>query len=439
MKNILFPTLLLLFFSSFGFSQELDISKLNTFFNNLEAHNKFLGSIAVSKNGKVVYTNSVGYVDAENKKKVNENTKYRIGSISKTFTAVLVLKASEIGKIDLNQSIDKFFPSLPNAGKISIQQLLYHRSGIHNFTSNDDYLSWNTEPKSEKEMVDIIIKGGSDFEPDSKSEYSNSNYVLLTFILEKTLKKPYYKLLEEYITAPLNLKNTYFGSKINVDNNESESYKWTGHWEREAETDMSIPLGAGGVVSTPTDLVKFADALFVGNILKEESLIKMKTLKENFGMGLFQYPFGSKLGFGHSGGIDGFSSIFIHFPDGEVSYALTSNGTNFNNNDISIAVLSAVYNEPFEIPELNTVSISSVDLDKYLGVYTSSIIALKINITKEKNQLFAQATGQPSFPLEATAIDKFKFDPAGVVIEFVPSEKRMVLKQGGGEFSFKKE
>lgn len=287
--------------------------------------------------------------------------------------------------------------------------------------------------------MDIIIKGGSDFEPGSKSEYSNSNYVLLSYILEKTFKKPFAEIFKKYITQPLGLKNTYLGRKIDVSNNESQSYRWMGNWRQEPETDTSIPLGAGGIVSTPSDLVKFSDALFGGKVIKEESLKHMETLKEDYGMGLFQFPFGTKLGFGHTGGIDGFTSVLIHFKDENISYTLTSNGTNFSNNDISIAVLSAVFNEPYKLPEFTSFALTSEDLDKYLGVYSSSQIPLKITITKENTTLIGQATGQPSFPLEATETDIFKFDAAGVVLEFNPSEEIMVLKQGGGEFTFKKD
>lgn len=439
MKRSLILIIFIALLAQVGFAQDFDSAKLDTYFDNLQTHNKFMGGVAVSKDGEIIYTRSVGFADVENNIKADKNTKYRIGSISKTFTAALVFKAVEADKISLEQKIDKYFPSLPNANKISIGQLLSHRSGIHNFTSDEDYLTWNTIPKTEKEMVAIIVKGGSDFEPGSKSEYSNSNYVLLTYILEKTFKKPYANILKEKITKPLGLKNTYLGGKIEVGNNESKSYKWRGSWVQESETDTSVPLGAGGIVSTPSDLVKFSDALFAGKVVNEESLKHMKTLKDGYGMGLFQYPFEDKKGFGHTGGIDGFTSIFIHFPDGNVSYALTSNGTNFTNNDIHIAVLSAVYNEPYEIPELTTITLASEDLDQYLGMYYSSIISLKINITKENNQLMAQATGQSAFPLEPTARDKFKFDAAGVVIEFDPSEKTMLLKQGGGEFPFTRE
>jgi CubicO group peptidase (beta-lactamase class C family) len=435
----LFLSLAIGLLAQMGFAQEFDKAKLDNYFDALEANNRFMGSVAVSRNGIIIYTKAIGYCDTESKIKANPNSKYRIGSITKTFTTVLVFKAIEEGLLDINQTINKYYPTITNSNKITISQLLYHRSGIHSFTSDKDYLTWNTKPKTEKEMLDIIIKGGSDFEPDSKAEYSNSNFVLLTYILEKSFKKPYANLLEEYIINPLGLKNTHLGVKINPKNNECNSYSIGGDWKLEPETDISIPLGAGGIVSTPSDLVKFSDALFSNKLLKKESFEQMKTIKDNYGMGLFKFPFYDKTGYGHTGGIDGFSSVFTHFPDENISYAMTSNGTNFNNNDISLAVLSAINGKAYTIPEFKTVSISSEELDKYLGTYSSLQIPLKIIITKENNTLKAQATGQSAFPLEPSDIDKFKFDLAGIVMEFNPKENTMTLKQGGGQFLFTKE
>lgn len=439
MARKILTTLLICTLVQIGFAQTFDKVKLDNYFNALEGNNRFMGSVAVSKNGEIIYTKSIGLSDVENNVKATENSKYRIGSISKSFTAVLILKAVEEKRLTLNQTIDKWFPTIKNAKTITLQHLLSHRSGIHNFTDDRDYLTWNTQPKTEKEMVAIIAKSGSDFEPDSKAEYSNSNFVLLTYILEKTFSKSYSGLLQEYIAKPIGLTNTYVFGKINPNNNECKSYNLSGSWKLEPETDFSIPLGAGAIISTPSDLTKFADALFGGKLLKPESLETMKAMKDGYGIGLFQIPFYDKKGYGHTGGIDGFSSVYSHFVGDRISYALTSNGTNFNNNDISIAVLSAVYDKLYEIPVFTTFNLTSEDLDKYLGVYASKQIALKITITKDKNTLIAQGTGQPAFPLEATEKDKFKFDRAGAKFEFNPTDKTMILFQGGGQIKFTKE
>ena len=439
MKKAILTTALFLTLGQIGFSQNLDKTKLDNYFNALEQNNKFMGSVAVSKNGEIIYIKSIGFADIENKVKATENSKYRIGSISKSFTTVLILKAVEQKKLNTNQTIDKWFPTIKNAKKITVNHLLSHRSGIHNFTDDKDYLTWNTQPKTEKEMIEIIAKGGSDFNPDSKAEYSNSNFVLLTYILEKTFTKSYSDLLQEFIVKPIGLKNTYVFGKINPSNNECKSYSFSGSWKTETETDFTVPLGAGAITSTTSDLTKFADALFSGKLLTNESLEIMKTIKDGYGIGLFQIPFYKSVGYGHTGGIDGFSSIYSYFSDDKISYALISNGTNINNNDISIAVLSAIYDKPYEIPVFTTFSLTSEDLDKYLGVYASKQIPLKITISKDGNTLIAQGTGQPAFPIEATEKDKFKFDQAGAKFEFNLTAKTMILFQGGGQINFTKE
>lgn len=439
MKNTILYVLLIGTLCQFGFAQSFDSEKLDSYFDSLEAHNKFMGSVAVSKDGEIIYSKSIGFCDIENGAKADKNSKYRIGSISKTFTSVLVLKAVEENKLDLNQTISKYFPKIENSKKITIKNLLNHRSGIHNFTNDEDYLTWNTEAKTEKEMIKIITKSGSDFEPGSKAEYSNSNFVLLSYILEKTYNKSYAELLQMNIIEPLALKSTYFGGKTKPNENECKSYKYRGSWIVESETDMSIPLGAGGIVSTPTDLTRFSDALFGGKLLNKESLELMKNIEEGYGIGLFKIPFYDKIGYGHTGGIDAFSSVFSYFSDGNVSFALTSNGANYNTNKISIAVLSAVFGYTYEIPTFNDYSITSEELDKYLGVYTSTDIDLEITVTKEGNTLIAQGTGQPALPLEATEKDKFKFDQAGAVFEFSPEDNKMVLVQGGARLTFTKE
>lgn len=420
-------------------SQELDTVKLNDYFTTLEVNDRFMGSVAVSKGGQLIYTRSVGYIDMESKIKANDESRYRIGSISKTFTAVLVLKAIEQGKLKLNQTIETFFPTLKNAEQITVRHLLNHRSGVHNFTNDKEYLKWATARKTESEMVDIIAKGGIDFSPGSKSEYSNSNFVLLTFMLEKSFKKSYSELLTTYITKPVGLTHTGLVKTINPANNECNSYAYEQGWKLQQATDISVAQGGGGIVSTPSELVKFSGALFAGKLLKGTSLELMTNIVDRFGMGLIQVPFHNQIGYGHNGGIDGFTSIFIHFDEGDVSYALTSNGTNFDNNDISIAILSAVYGKPYNIPEFKTFDVSVGSLNKYIGVYSSEQIPIKITVTNNGKMLTAQATGQSPFPLEASAQDQFKFDRAGIVMEFIPAEKTMILKQGGKEFLFKRE
>ncbi|RZK23948.1 MAG: class A beta-lactamase-related serine hydrolase [Flavobacterium sp.] len=431
--------LLCLLFSRALSAQTLDTNKLDQYFNLLETNNKFMGSLAVSKDGKLIYTKSIGFADIAHQLKADQQTKYRIGSISKTFTAVLLMKAIEDGRLNLDQTIEKFFPAIENSSIITIRHLLSHRSGIHNFTDNDDYTLWNTMPKNKAMMLKIIAKGGSDFQPDTKSAYSNSNYVILSYILEKVYKKTYSQILTKYVIKPLALHNTYFGTTINPANHEAKSYSFDGQWNVSTETDLSIPMGAGGIVSSPVDITKFSDALFSGKLLKNSTVALMKTINDGFGLGLFSQEFFDKKGYGHRGGIDDFTAVFTYFPQDKISFSLTSNGSNYNSNEIPMAVLSTVFNKPFELPDFTSYQANDADLDQCTGLYSSEKIPLKLTVSKEKNQLIAQAAGQSSMSLEAVSKNKFKITKAGIVMEFDPAEKTMLLKQGGGEFKFQKQ
>jgi CubicO group peptidase (beta-lactamase class C family) len=439
MKSRSFFSFLFVLFSATSFAQEQKFLTLDSLFQILDVNNRFMGSLSISENGKVTYSKTIGKADLASGKSSDKLTKYRIGSISKMFTACLIFQAIEENKLSLTQNINRFFPKITSAKEISIGNLLNHRSGIHNFTNDTSYFNYYTASKSQKEMLEIIQASGSDFKSNSKAEYSNSNYILLSFILEKIYNKSYEELLDIKIIQPQALKNTYFGKKLELAKNECASYRFSGKWELEKETNSSVSLGAGGIVSTTEDLLFFISNLFAGKIINTASLEQMTKLEDGYGMGIFPVPFYDKNGFGHTGGIDGFSSFLYIFPEEKISIALTSNGSRFNNNDIAIAALSDCFDKPFTLPSFYTVELTSADLDKYLGSYANPEIPIKISITKDFLSLIAQATGQPSFTLELIGKDSFEFSPAGVEIQFIPQKNLLILKQGGGEFSFKRE
>lgn len=422
-------------------AQTPDAARLDAYFQALEKNNKFMGSVSVFRNGVEIYTKPVGFADADKRLPARKDTKYGIGSVSKTFTAVLVFQAIEAGKLSLTETIDSYFPSIKGAEKITIAQLLGHRSGIHNFTDDKKYPDWQTRDLTREQMVGIIARGGSDFEPDSRAQYSNSNYVLLSYILESVYGKPYGKILADGITGPLALDNTYLGSEtVRPDRGESRSYRYTGtSWKVERKTHPSIASGAGGIVSTPADLNKFAVALWDGRLIAADHLSRMQTLKDNFGMGLFAFPFHTEHGYGHGGNIDGFQAFWIYFPKDKIAYAITSNGLNYPFNDIHIAVLSWVYGLPFDIPDFQVVRLAPEILDRYTGVYACSQLPVKLTIRRNGDSLEGQGTGQPAFPLEAVGERQFQFTQGGIGIEFVPADSILILKQGGGVFHFKKE
>ena len=433
MKSI-FTTFIFLFISFISISQNSEYAKLDSFFTILEENDRFMGSVAVTRGGEVLYTKALGYADVETKIPNNNETKFRIGSISKTFTATLVMKAVELGKINLDDTIDSFFPSVQNAKDITVRHLLNHRSGITNFTDRS-YFSWYTKPITQAALLDTIISKGIDFEPNTDYSYSNSNYVLLTFILEDVFDTSFAAILDEHIVNPLKLKNTGYGEVINSAKNEAKSYNMESTWEIEPEGDMSIPLGAGGIVSTPTDLCLFAKALLSGKLISTQSVEQMKPVGEDsYGFALYGTPFNDKNGWGHGGNIDAFASNMIYFEKDDICFAISCSGSNFGTHDVELAVLAEIFNQPYELPSFDSVELTSEELDQYLGIYVTDDLPMDMVITKDGNTLMLEATGQSASPLQAKGNHKFVIMQYGVKMEFVPQESKLLFEQQGHKF-----
>ncbi|MBN2522845.1 MAG: beta-lactamase family protein, partial [Bacteroidales bacterium] len=375
MKAIKIFLVIFLIYSSCSREHEpvtFDKARMDSLFYLTVTNQKGMGSISIFEDGKEVYQNAFGYADFEDSIPATAKTKYRIGSISKSFTASIIMQLIEENKLTLETKLGDFFPEIPNANAITIEQLLRHRSGLYNFTNSEAYPNWMEEPKTEAELIEIFIENGTVFEPDEKMEYSNTNYVLLSYIAEKIENKRFSDILEDRITRPLKLNNTYYGGKISPDKNEALSYTHVNNWELATETDMSVPAGAGAIVSNPTDLNKFYNLLFDGEVVSDNSLEEMKKLVDNFGIGMFQMPFYDKRAFGHNGGIDGFRSNIAYFPDDNASIACTFNGLAMSMNDILIGALSIYFGKEYSLPEFKPALIlKSEELDIYPGVYSS--------------------------------------------------------------------
>lgn len=438
MKKILLPALLIV--STTLSAQEFDRQKMDSLFNRIVSSDRGMGSISIFEDGDEKYQRTFGWASIEDSVKADRQTTYRIGSISKTFTAAIIMGLIEEDRLRPETTLADFYPEVKNSEKITIEQMLKHRSGIFNFTSATDYQSWMEQPITREDLVKKIVANGSAFQPGEKAEYSNANYVLLSLIAERIEDKPFEQIVQKTLCEPCSLENTYYGKAISVKDNEAKSYRKLGDWQIATETDMSVPLGAGALVANPTDLNRFLHCLFNHEIVSEETLETMMEIEDGYGMGMFQIPFYEKKAYGHTGGIDGFQSNAGYFPREKVSVAYTSNGVVMPMNDILIGVLSIYFGRAYELPEfVEALTLTSEELDKYLGVYSSPSFPLKVTISKEENTLLAQATGQPSFALEAYETDKFKFDQALLKLEFIPEDNAMILKQGGKEYELKRE
>jgi D-alanyl-D-alanine carboxypeptidase len=444
MKKTQLSILFLAFIFSpyFTMAQSFDTTRLNQFLDLLDKHHKAMVSVALVKDGSLAYSRAIGQAGADGQRSTPEH-RYRIGSISKTFTAAIIFQLIEEGKLTLDTKLQQFFPQIPGADKISTDHLLLHRSGLYNFTNKPDYLTWHTKSKSKDEMLALIAASPLDFEPDSKTDYSNANYVLLGFMIEQIEGKSYAECLQERITGKIGLKNTYFGQGISPERMEAASFvRQEGKWQMYPDvTDMSIPHGAGALVATSGDLVLFMEALFGGKIISAKSLESMMHLRDGIGRGLFAVPFYSARGWGHNGGIDAFQSVLYHFPEEKITVAICANGLEYPLNDVLIGVLSIGMGKAFPMPDFSKkeVQLGASDLAQYTGTYTSAGFPLKITVSVTDGKLMAQATGQSAFPLEPTGEHRFSFEMAGITMEFKSSEKLMTLTQAGQRITFSRE
>lgn len=438
-KSVLY--IFLAFVSTTSYCQKVNKAKLDSFLNSLDANNKLMGSVSVAKRGVIQYIKAIGYVSVEKKTKANVNTKYRIGSISKMFTAVMIMQLIEEKKLALNTRLSEFFPKIQNADSITIERMLCHRSGIHNFTSDDEYVTWMIKPIPREKMLELLYKQDSDFEPGLKGRYSNTNFLLLGYIIEKITGNKYDVELLTRITSKINLKNTYYGSKINISNNEALSYDSL-PWKLQPETDMSIPGGAGGIVSTPSDLTLFINALFTEKLVSATSLKTMMTLRDKYGLGIIKAPYRERETYGHNGNIDGFSSTLFYFPDDSVSFGICSNGENYFLNQTLVNVLDIYYNKEFKLPPFKTIKLDSAHMEKYEGIYVSGGLAPTLRIMIEDDHLVGQGTDQDSFVLDVYSETNMRNDKDGVAFVFtLPTEgsvQRIKLIESGKEYTYKR-
>lgn len=438
MKKILYS--FFVFLLSFAAVAQVNprLQRIDSLMNHFYSNGKFMGSVTIREKDNVIFEKAYGFADVQSKIVANTNTKYKIGSITKMFTASVIFQLIESKKITLATKLSAFYPEIKNAEKITISHLLGHQSGIYNYTNDASFKTYCTTPQTKKQMLSRIASYEPVFEPGEKAEYSNSNYVLLGYIIEDVTKKTYAKNVEDRITKKLKLKDTYYYSKINPANNEAYSYSYENNgWEKYEEWDDSVAFAAGALSSTPGDLTAFIKALFDGKIIKPESLEEMKKLESGYGKGIFAFSFGERRFYGHNGGIEGFVSSLGYYPKDELGIAIIANGANYDINAIAIGILSIYYKMPFPFPNLNFVTVSPEVLKTYEGTYASPGVPLKIGIKHTDGKLMAQATGQGAFELNAVSDNEFVYDAAGINMVF--KENSLTLKQGGMVLLFTKE
>ena len=443
--KILSLTLLTLALFTTAYAQPSYKAKLDQYFDRLAEKNKAMGTLVIAKDGNVVYSKSIGYgqIGETAKRPLTTTSRYRIASITKMYTAVMILQLVEEGKLKLTDTLAKFFPQIQNAGKITIAQILEHRSGIHDALIDPNLRNRpKTDSITREELVNIIAKGKSDFEPGTKHGYSNSGYALLGLIVEKLSGMPYAEALRNRINSKIGATDTYIATgNIDINKNESLTYRLSDGWKQEPETHPSNLFGAGSIVSTPNDMAKFIHALFQLKLISQENLTLMRTIKDRDGIGMEPFLWAGKTFYGHTGGGDNYGSWLAYLPEEKLAVAYTTNAKVLPVGDIMKSILDIYYDKPFEIPSFESIVVSTEILDQYVGVYSTTEAPVKFTVTRNGTKLYIQPPGgQAAAPLEATAQDKFKLEGQnGVSFEFDAAKKQMIVKRPQGERLFTKD
>lgn len=432
--------LLALILSQPVFTQEINSSKLDSFLFALAKNNKAFGQLVFSQNSNIIYERSFGYrtnyeVD---KNKINNETKFWIGSVSKVYTAVIIYQLIQENKLKLDTKLSEYFPEIKYANDIQIRDMLNHHSGIFNFSDDPNYRQWRLKPISQDKLLAKICAGAPAFYPRSNQRYSNSNFILLAWIAEKICSKTFPEIVEDRISKIIGAMHTSKAHKINSEQNEALAYQWENQWKAMPQTDMSIPGGAGGIASNAHDMSLFIDALFDGRLIHKNYLDTMILQDNGFGYGLFEYHFENQKCLGHTGGIDGFSSFLAYFPDEKLSISFCSNALAIPMNDILISALKIRFNRPFQVPDFKPYAHTRSELDSMCGVYSCRSLQLDLIIRRKGNSLEAQATKQSPFLLENSGPNHFQFNTAGIQMEFFPADHSMQLLQRGRTFLFEK-
>ena len=389
-------------------------------------------TVLVSRNGQVIYKKAFGMANLELNLPMQVDNVFWIASMGKQFTAVAILQLMEQGKLNLEDEITKFIPDYPTQGnKITIEHLLTHTSGIHNFSGMEDpekKIALNCTPN---EVIDFFKNLPMRFAPGTKWEYSNSGYFLLGYIIEKITGKTYAEYLEENIFKPLGMTNSLFANDTRIIKNRVGAYSQGDNgFVNSKPRNITHVYSAGAIQSTVEDFFKWHQAVHSYKLVKKENLdkaftrYKLKDGKET------DYGYGWRLGYvyespsiWHGGGIEGFGTTEIYLPKEDVFVVVFSNCDCIYPQEISSRLVALAAGKPYEYKEI---AIENSILQGYTGVYENQKGLQRI-ITASENQLYSQLGRGPKFKLKAYQKDMFFID-AIVTIEFSKNKKGKIEK-----------
>ncbi|HEX3249835.1 MAG TPA: serine hydrolase domain-containing protein [Pyrinomonadaceae bacterium] len=331
-------------------------------------YRQFNGSALVAENGKVVYKEAFGMANMEWNIPNTPDTKFRLGSITKQFTATAILQLVEQGKIKLNGKLSDYLPEYRKdiGEKVTIHHLLTHTSGIPSYTSQPGFFeNVSRNPYKVDEFVKKYASGDLEFEPGSKFLYDNSGYFLLGAIIERVTGKPYEQVLQENIFNPLGMKNTGYDHYNTIIAKRAAGYiKTRDSYANAPYLDMSIPYAAGSLYSTVEDLYLWDQALYTNKVLSAQSKALMYTpFLDGYAYGWVIRNAGFKQNnedvqvITHEGGINGFTTTIVRFPKEKNLIVMLDNTNTEYLDRLSESITKIIYNKPYDPPKISIVSI----------------------------------------------------------------------------------
>lgn len=420
---------------------EQNTERLDRYLTHLDTQNQAMGMLSLWRGGQEVYHRTWGWAHQKDSLPLSRTTPIRVGSISKTFTAVVIHRLIEKGKLSLQDTLRWWFPQIPQADSITLKNLLAQTSGLGNYTDAPDYQQYHDQALSPDSLLEKISQLDPLHKPGERFSYSNSNYTLLTLIAEQVSGQSMEKLIRRYITEPLGLKHTGYGSLTKGPGEAvAPSYLPAGEgWRRADTTHWSVLQGAGAVYSTSDELCRFYYSLLQGALIPLSRVEQILPGDREYGHGLLPVPFYARRGVGHSGGVDGYRSMALHFPDQDITLALVLSAARPSTNDILIGILSTYWGYDYEFPSYESTQLPETWLEKLSGTYTSANFPLDLKLSQREGTLYGQATGQPEFPLVSRDSTHFYYNQAGLKLEYFPREEALLLKQAGREYRLQRQ
>ncbi|QKZ13495.1 serine hydrolase [Spirosoma sp. KUDC1026] len=428
MKKSLTPLLLWLVLSLSSHAQTVNNSRLTVAFDSLltkQFKPDGPGCTAlVARKGQIIYQKAFGMANQELDVPMKPDNVFRIGSITKQFTAVAILQLMEQGKLSLQDEITRFIPDYPTQGKkITVEHLLTHTSGIKSYTDMKEFGSIMKKDMSPTELIDFFKNQPMEFEPGTKWAYCNSGYFLLGYIIEKVSGKTYPQYTEEVFFKPLGMTNSYYGDNAKLIKNRAAGYQEGKNGINNADyLSMTQPYAAGSIQSTVGDLWKWHQAVHSYKLVKKETLDKAFTRYRLSDGKLTNYGYGWTLGtiqgnptIEHGGGINGFLTEGIYLPQEDVFVAVFSNSTSNSPDMVASKMAALTIGKPYDYTEI---AIEPSALQSYTGVYENTE-GIQRAITIADNQLYSQRTDSPRYKLKAYQRDKFFLENSLTNIEFI--------------------